>query len=176
MQGINGYGFCCGMVFNAKRYLDQYNFRMNAKMLFWSAAYYAYRIVPLTGALPWVLRSNAYFYVSPELANCFHLCFEESCSNDWLMSLLIRYVSAQPQVAHHSMYPTVSPAGPELFTTASSSPSNNPAQMDMLMRENERLRKELEAYTEKAARLQKVRENSLFNSNPYSGVINKTTG
>lgn len=49
--------------------------------------------------------------------------------------------SAQSQAAHNSI-------------TAAS--SNNSAQSDMLMRENERLRKELEVYTEKAARLQKL--------------------
>lgn len=38
---------------------------------------------------------------------------------------------------------------------------NNTAQMDLL-RENERLRKELEVYSEKAARLQKVRERRLL--------------
>ena len=58
------------------------------------------------------------------------------------MSPLNRYVSAQSQVAHNSI-------------TAAS--SNNSVQTDVLMRENERLRKELEVYTEKAARLQKVR-------------------
>ncbi|KAM9849191.1 angiomotin-like 2a isoform 2-T2 [Aulostomus maculatus] len=52
-----------------------------------------------------------------------------------------RYVSAQSQVAHGSI-------------TAAS--SNSSAQSDMLMRENERLRKELEVYTEKAAKLQKL--------------------
>ncbi|XP_030290190.1 angiomotin-like 2a isoform X2 [Sparus aurata] len=52
-----------------------------------------------------------------------------------------RYVSAQSQVAHNSI-------------TAAS--SNNSAQTDVLMRENERLRKELEVYVEKAARLQKL--------------------
>ncbi|CAJ1059808.1 angiomotin-like 2a isoform X2 [Xyrichtys novacula] len=53
-----------------------------------------------------------------------------------------RYVSAQSQVAHNcSTIPTS---------------SNNSAQTDVLMRENERLRKELEVYAEKAARLQKL--------------------
>ncbi|XP_070688626.1 angiomotin-like 2a [Pempheris klunzingeri] len=52
-----------------------------------------------------------------------------------------RYVSAQSQVAHNSI-------------TAAS--SNNSAQTNVLMRENERLRKELEVYAEKAARLQKL--------------------
>ncbi|KAE8294418.1 Angiomotin-like 2a [Larimichthys crocea] len=52
-----------------------------------------------------------------------------------------RYVSAQSQVAHNNI-------------TAAF--SNNSAQTDVLMRENERLRKELEVYAEKAARLQKL--------------------
>ncbi|KAG8003519.1 Angiomotin-like 2a [Nibea albiflora] len=52
-----------------------------------------------------------------------------------------RYVSAQSQVAHNNI--------PAVF-------SNNSAQSDVLMRENERLRKELEVYAEKAARLQKL--------------------
>lgn len=49
--------------------------------------------------------------------------------------------SAQSQAAHNSI---------------AAASSNNSAQSDVLMRENERLRKELEVYTEKAARLQKL--------------------
>ncbi|XP_033478419.1 angiomotin-like 2a isoform X2 [Epinephelus lanceolatus] len=49
--------------------------------------------------------------------------------------------SAQSQAAHNSI---------------AAVSSNNSAQSDVLMRENERLRKELEVYTEKAARLQKL--------------------
>lgn len=56
---------------------------------------------------------------------------------------LRRYVSPPSQMAHG------------IVTAAS---SNNSAQTDALIRENERLRKELEVYVEKAARLQKVRE------------------
>ncbi|XP_053287197.1 angiomotin-like 2a isoform X1 [Pleuronectes platessa] len=52
-----------------------------------------------------------------------------------------RYVSAQSQVAHSSI-PAAS--------------SNNSAQSDALIRENVRLRKELEVYAEKAVRLQKL--------------------
>ncbi len=59
------------------------------------------------------------------------------------MSPLSRYVSAQSKVAQSSI---------------TAAPSNNSAHADVLMRENERLRKELEVYAEKAARLQKVRE------------------
>lgn len=84
--------------------------------------------------------------------------------NHLLMSPLSRYVSPQSQVAHNGIYHAVGPAGSELITTAS---SNNSLQTDVLMRENERLRKELEVYMEKAARLQKVRED---------GVINSTVG
>ncbi|XP_062252119.1 angiomotin-like 2a isoform X2 [Platichthys flesus] len=51
-----------------------------------------------------------------------------------------RYVSAQSQVAHSSI-----PAA-----------SSNSAQSDVLIRENVRLRKELEVYAEKAVRLQKL--------------------
>ncbi|KAL7396614.1 hypothetical protein ABVT39_008710 [Epinephelus coioides] len=49
--------------------------------------------------------------------------------------------SAQSQAAHNSI---------------AAASSNNSAQSNVLMRENERLRKELEVYTEKAARLQKL--------------------
>ncbi|XP_047231731.1 angiomotin-like 2a [Girardinichthys multiradiatus] len=49
----------------------------------------------------------------------------------------IRYVSAQAQVAHNSV---------------STSPNSN----DVLMKENEQLRKELQVYIQKAARLQKL--------------------
>ncbi|KAK5869269.1 hypothetical protein PBY51_024001 [Eleginops maclovinus] len=51
-----------------------------------------------------------------------------------------RYVSAQSQVAHSP--PTA--------------PGENLSQTEVLMRENERLRKELEVYSEKAVRLQKL--------------------
>ncbi|XP_029286128.1 LOW QUALITY PROTEIN: angiomotin-like 2a [Cottoperca gobio] len=52
-----------------------------------------------------------------------------------------RYVSAQFQVAH---------------SIPSAASGDNSAQTDALMRENEQLRKELEVYSEKAARLQKL--------------------
>lgn len=58
------------------------------------------------------------------------------------MSLPSRYVSAQSQAAPGSI---------------SAASGNNSAPSDALLRENERLRKELEVYAEKAARLQKVR-------------------
>ncbi|XP_036837707.1 angiomotin-like 2a isoform X1 [Oncorhynchus mykiss] len=64
-----------------------------------------------------------------------------------------RYVPSQPQaeVVRHSVH-----YGPEVYMSHSNpSTHNNTAQMDLL-RENERLRKELEVYSEKAARLQKL--------------------
>ncbi|XP_031678176.1 angiomotin-like 2a isoform X2 [Oncorhynchus kisutch] len=64
-----------------------------------------------------------------------------------------RYVPSQPQaeMVRHSVH-----YGPEVYMSHSNpSTHNNTAQMDLL-RENERLRKELEVYSEKAARLQKL--------------------
>jgi len=57
--------------------------------------------------------------------------------------LFSRYPSAQSQGAPNGIV---------------AAPGNGMAQADVLVRENERLRKELEAHAEKAARLQKVRE------------------
>uniref|UniRef100_A0A8C8LR35 Angiomotin C-terminal domain-containing protein n=1 Tax=Oncorhynchus tshawytscha TaxID=74940 RepID=A0A8C8LR35_ONCTS len=64
-----------------------------------------------------------------------------------------RYVPSQPQaeMVRHSVH-----YGPEVYMShRNPSTHNNTAQMDLL-RENERLRKELEVYSEKAARLQKL--------------------
>lgn len=57
--------------------------------------------------------------------------------------------------------PTMTPAGQEYMMVGQAAPcptSGQNAQVDMLLRENERLRQELEGYGEKAARLTKVRE------------------
>lgn len=59
-----------------------------------------------------------------------------------MLSPVCRFVSAQSQAAHSSI---------------TAAPSKNSGQSAALMWENEWLRKELEVYTEKAARLQKVR-------------------
>ncbi|XP_064808737.1 angiomotin-like 2a [Oncorhynchus masou masou] len=64
-----------------------------------------------------------------------------------------RYVPSQPEaeVVRHSVH-----YGPEVYMSHSNpSTHNNTGQMDLL-RENEKLRKELEVYSEKAARLQKL--------------------
>ncbi|KAJ8274630.1 hypothetical protein COCON_G00092550 [Conger conger] len=68
-----------------------------------------------------------------------------------------RYVQAQPPVARQSALPTLTSAGVEAFMAAHAvSSSNQMAQMEALMKENERLRRELEGYSEKAMRIQKL--------------------
>ncbi|XP_076009426.1 angiomotin-like 2a isoform X2 [Genypterus blacodes] len=79
-----------------------------------------------------------------------------------------RYVSPQPQVAHNGFYHAAGPAGSELITSAS---SNNSLQTDVLMRENERLRKELEVYMETTARLQKLESEIQRISEAYETVM-----
>lgn len=64
------------------------------------------------------------------------------------MSFLYRYVFPSSQGPHNGV---VSGAAADVS-------NSNPTQSDALMRENVRLRKELEVYVEKAARLQKVSE------------------
>lgn len=64
-----------------------------------------------------------------------------------LVSVLRRYVFPPSQVSHNGI------------TTAA---GNNSAQNDVLVRENARLRNELEVYVEKAARLQKVRQHRVM--------------
>ncbi|CAB1314394.1 unnamed protein product [Coregonus sp. 'balchen'] len=77
-----------------------------------------------------------------------------------------RYVPAQPQaeMVRHSVR-----SGPEVYMSHSS-PSN--AQMD-LFRENERLRKEVEGYSEKAARLQKLVAKEVESADQKQQVFNK---
>ncbi|MBN3295566.1 AMOL2 protein, partial [Amia calva] len=68
-----------------------------------------------------------------------------------------RYLQAQPQMSRHSPLSTLTPAGMEAFMAAqNTSASSHVAQMEMLMKENEKLRRELEGYNEKAARIQKL--------------------
>lgn len=64
------------------------------------------------------------------------------------MCFLHRYVFPSSQVPHNGV----------VSTTAAVVSNSNPTPSDALMRENMRLRKELEVYVEKAARLQKVSE------------------
>ncbi|KAJ8279439.1 hypothetical protein COCON_G00065050 [Conger conger] len=67
-----------------------------------------------------------------------------------------RYVQAQPQVARPCVRTTLTPAGLNDLMTAHNGSGSN--QMEALIRENERLRKELEGFSEKAARLQKLEQ------------------
>ncbi|KAJ8356990.1 hypothetical protein SKAU_G00197840 [Synaphobranchus kaupii] len=68
-----------------------------------------------------------------------------------------RYVQAQPPLARRSTLPTLTSAGVEAFMAAHAvSSSNQMAQMEALMKENERLRREMEGYSEKAMRIQKL--------------------
>ncbi|KAJ8375180.1 hypothetical protein SKAU_G00057600 [Synaphobranchus kaupii] len=67
-----------------------------------------------------------------------------------------RYVQAQSQMARPCVRTTLTPAGVNGLVTAHNGSSSN--QMELLMRENERLRKELEGYSEKTASLQKLEQ------------------
>ncbi|XP_041119785.1 angiomotin-like 2a [Polyodon spathula] len=72
-----------------------------------------------------------------------------------------RYLQAQPQPHHqaarHSPLSTLTPAGVEAFIAAqAASASSQVAQIERLRRENERLRREAEGYSEKAARIHKL--------------------
>lgn len=65
------------------------------------------------------------------------------------------------QAPHHSALPMLTPAGQDVIVGGYSIPVKN-CQIEQLIKENERLRGEVESYSEKAARLQKVREDSLL--------------
>ncbi|XP_035270441.1 angiomotin-like 2a [Anguilla anguilla] len=67
-----------------------------------------------------------------------------------------RYMQAQPQAVRPCVRTTLTPAGMSDLMTAHNGFSGN--QMEALLRENERLRKELEGYNEKTARLQKLEQ------------------
>ncbi|XP_030647395.1 angiomotin-like 2a [Chanos chanos] len=85
-------------------------------------------------------------------------------------SLHHRFVPAQAQVIRHNGVPTLTPAGPEVLAAPLNNPHNN-TQMEMLMKENERLRRELENYSEKAARLQKLEQEIQRISEAYETLM-----
>uniref|UniRef100_W5KB04 Angiomotin like 2a n=1 Tax=Astyanax mexicanus TaxID=7994 RepID=W5KB04_ASTMX len=66
-----------------------------------------------------------------------------------------RYVPAQSQVIRNNTLPTLPPAGQEVIVAGYSIQAPNP-QMEQLIKENEKLRREVESYSEKAVRLQKL--------------------
>ncbi|XP_069069679.1 angiomotin-like protein 2 [Pleurodeles waltl] len=64
---------------------------------------------------------------------------------------------AQSPALRFSPLTSLTPAGMEAFMTAqTATASNHMAQMDVLLRENENLRREVEAYSKKAGRIQKL--------------------
>ncbi|XP_067086180.1 angiomotin-like 2a [Osmerus mordax] len=85
-----------------------------------------------------------------------------------------RFVPVEAQVVRNNIYPTVSSAGPEQFTTTPSMPSNSSVQMEVLLRENERLKRELEGSGEKAARLQKLEQESQRLSEAYEMLMSSS--
>ncbi|XP_016380327.1 angiomotin-like 2a [Sinocyclocheilus rhinocerous] len=66
-----------------------------------------------------------------------------------------RLFPTQSQTPHHSGLPTLTPAGQDVIVGGYSIPVSN-CQVEQLIKENERLRGEVESYSEKAARLQKL--------------------
>ncbi|XP_043098051.1 angiomotin-like 2a [Puntigrus tetrazona] len=66
-----------------------------------------------------------------------------------------RLFPTQSQTPRHSGLPTLTPAGQDVIVGGYSIPVNN-CQVEQLIKENERLRGEVESYSEKAARLQKL--------------------
>ncbi|XP_018586979.1 angiomotin-like 2a [Scleropages formosus] len=86
-----------------------------------------------------------------------------------------RYVQAQ-QVSPSPAITTLTPSGMEVYTTAHASPSSNQmAQMEMLIAENESLRKEVEGYSEKAMRIQKLEQEIQRISEAYETLMKGCT-
>ncbi|KAK3557438.1 hypothetical protein QTP70_026632 [Hemibagrus guttatus] len=81
-----------------------------------------------------------------------------------------RYVQAQTQVARQNALPTVTPAGQEVIVGGYSISAPNP-QMEQLIKENERLKREVESYSEKAARLQKLEQEIQRISEAYETLM-----
>ncbi|XP_026863506.2 angiomotin-like 2a [Electrophorus electricus] len=87
-----------------------------------------------------------------------------------LYSQLHRYVPAQPQAARHNTLPALPPAGQEVIVGGYSIPAPNP-QIEQLMKENDRLKREVESYSEKAARLQKLEKEIQRISEAYETLM-----
>ncbi|XP_072540209.1 angiomotin-like 2a [Salminus brasiliensis] len=81
-----------------------------------------------------------------------------------------RYVPAQAQVVRHNALPTMTPAGQEVIVGGYSIQAPNP-QMEQLIKENEKLRREVESYSEKAARLQKLEQEIQRISEAYETLM-----
>ncbi|KAK2889173.1 hypothetical protein QQF64_028730 [Cirrhinus molitorella] len=76
----------------------------------------------------------------------------------------------QAQAPRHSGLPTLTPAGQDVIVGGYSIPVNN-CQVEQLIKENERLRGEVESYSEKAARLQKLEQEIQRISEAYETLM-----
>ncbi|XP_051568952.1 angiomotin-like 2a [Myxocyprinus asiaticus] len=76
----------------------------------------------------------------------------------------------QSHAPHHSGLPTMTPAGKDVIVGGYSIPTNN-CQVEQLIKENKRLRGEVESYSEKAARLQKLEQEIQRISEAYETLM-----
>ncbi|KAK9973278.1 hypothetical protein ABG768_024018 [Culter alburnus] len=81
-----------------------------------------------------------------------------------------RLFPTQSQAPHHSVPPTLTPAGQDVIVGGYSIPVKN-CQMEQLIKENERLKREVESYSEKAARLQKLEQEIQRISEAYETLM-----
>ncbi|XP_067315723.1 angiomotin-like 2a [Pseudorasbora parva] len=81
-----------------------------------------------------------------------------------------RLFPTQSQAPHHSVLPMLTPAGQDVIIGGYSIPVKN-CQMEQLIKENERLRGEVESYSEKAARLQKLEQEIQRISEAYETLM-----
>lgn len=81
-----------------------------------------------------------------------------------------RLFPTQLQAPHHSVLPALTPAGQDVIVGGYSIPVKN-CQMEQLIKENERLRGEVESYSEKAARLQKLEQEIQRISEAYETLM-----
>ncbi|XP_077054924.1 angiomotin-like 2a [Siphateles boraxobius] len=81
-----------------------------------------------------------------------------------------RLFPTQSQAPHHSTLPMLTPAGQDVIVGGYSIPVKN-CQIEQLIKENERLRGEVESYSEKAARLQKLEQEIQRISEAYETLM-----
>ncbi|XP_059416392.1 angiomotin-like 2a [Carassius carassius] len=81
-----------------------------------------------------------------------------------------RLFPTQPQTPCRSGLPSLTPAGQDVIVGGYSIPVNN-CQMEQLIKENERLKGEVESYSEKAARLQKLEQEIQRISEAYETLM-----
>ncbi|CAM4624517.1 unnamed protein product [Leuciscus chuanchicus] len=81
-----------------------------------------------------------------------------------------RLFPTQSQAPHHSALPMLTPAGQDVIVGGYSIPVKN-CQIEQLIKENERLRGEVESYSEKAARLQKLEQEIQRISEAYETLM-----